>query len=221
MNAPVLYQPYLEPGRAPIRTVILDHQAALRQMLVMTLKSMGSYDVVGEAAGGIEGLKICRATQPELVILDLPLPELNGAHVMRLLLAESWPVRVVVFTGVTDEMLLRDVLAEGPHGFVRKQDSLPSLYLALRAVMSGSRHISRCSEHLAPKRADTVQALTPQERAVLQMIAEGRQNKEIATVLAVSEKTVEHHRQHVMQKLGMRDVASLTRYAIRERMVAP
>jgi DNA-binding NarL/FixJ family response regulator len=190
-------------------------------MLVMTLKAIGTYVVVGDAAGGVEGLKICRATTPDLVILDLQLPELNGSHVIRLLLAESWPVRVVVFTGVTEDSLLREAMAEGPHGFVHKQDSLPSLYLTLRAVMSGSRHLSRCSEHLAPKRTgETGQALTPQERAVLQMIAEGRQNKEIATVLAVSEKTVEHHRQHVMQKLGLRDVASLTRYAIRHRMVA-
>ena len=202
------------------RVVVVDDHASLREMLVMILKLEGCYEVVGEASGGMEAMKVCRATHPELVILDLALPELSGSHLIRLLLHESWPVRVVVYSGAMDESLLREALAEGPHGFVRKEDSLPELRSALRAVVSGSRHVSRCSEHLVPRRGgDEHELLTPQECAVLQMIAEGRHTKEIAHALGASEKTVEHHRQNLMKKLGLHDVAGVTRYAIRHRMV--
>ena len=209
-------------GTQPARTrvVLVDDHASVREMLGMVLKVEGCYEVVGEAAGGLEAMKVCRATRPDLVILDLTLPELNGTHVIRLLLAESWPVRVVVYSGVSDEGVLRAALADGPHGFVRKGDSLAELRAALKAVASGSRHVSMRSEHLLAKRnAVGPRALTAQESAVVQMVAEGHQNKEMAAALGVSDKTVEHHRQHAMQKLGLHDVASLTRYAIRQRMV--
>ena len=207
---------------APTRTVLVDDHTSLRQMLAMLLKQEGGYEVVGEASGGMEGMKLCRAVRPELVILDLALPELSGAHLIRLLLREPWQVRVVVYSGAMDEGLLREALAEGPHGFVRKEDSLPELRKALRAVVSGSRHISLCSEHLLPKHnGDALRMLTPQESAVVQMIAEGRQNKEMASTLGSSEKTVEHHRQNVMRKLGLHDVVALTKYAIRHRLVQP
>lgn len=208
------------PTHARVRVVVVDDHASLRQMLVMILNMEGGYEVVGEASGGMTAMKLCRAMQPDLVILDLALPELNGSHLTRLLLQEPWPVRVVVYTGTMDEELMREALAEGPHGFVRKQDSLVELRAALRAVAAGSRHISLCSEHLVQRHGgDTHRMLTPHESAVVQMIAEGQQNKEMATVLGVSDKTVEHHRQNVMRKLGMHDVAALTKFAIRHRMV--
>jgi DNA-binding NarL/FixJ family response regulator len=205
---------------APIRVVLVDHHASLRGMLMLVLEMEGVYDVVGEAAGGMEGLKVCRAKRPQLVILDLALPELSGPHFIRLLLAEDWPVRVLVYTGTTDDGLLREALAEEPHGFVRKEDTLQDFRAALHAVTSGSRHISPWASRLMPLTGDGPRKrLTTQECAVLQMIAEGRQTKEIATVLGVSPKTVEHHRQHLMDKVGLHDVASLTRYAVRHRMV--
>jgi DNA-binding NarL/FixJ family response regulator len=207
---------------ARTRTVVVDDHTSLREMLVTILKLEGCYEVVGEASGGMEAMKVCKAVRPELVILDLALPELSGAHLIRLLLAEPWQMRVVVYSGAMDEGLLRVALAEGPHGFVRKEDSLPELRKALRAVVAGSRHISLCSEHLVQKRGgDIYRTLTPQESAILQMIAEGRHTKEMAATLGASEKTVEHHRQNVMKKLGLHDVAMLTRYAIRQRMVQP
>lgn len=210
--------PITQSQAAPTRVVVVDDHASLRQMLVTILKLEGCYEVVGEASGGMEAMNVCRATRPALVILDLALPELNGSHLIRLLLHEPWPVRVVVYSGAMDEALLREALAEGPHGFVRKEDSLPELRKALRAVVSGSRHISLCSEHLVPKR-DMLRVLTPQESAVVQMIAEGRQTREMASTLGASEKTVEHHRQNVMKKLGLHDVVALTKYAIRHRLV--
>ena len=204
----------------PTRVVLIDDHASLRQMLAVILQIEGGYEVVGEASGGMAGLLLCREERPELVILDLALPELSGAHLIRLLLREPWPVRVLVYSGTADERMMREALAEGPHGFVRKEDTLPELRAALRAVTSGARHISPCSSRLLPARAEEPAVrLTPQECAVLQMIAEGRHTKEIARALGTSSKTTEHHRQHLMGKLGLHDVASLTRYAVRHRMV--
>ena len=114
----------------------------------------------------------------------------------------------------------REVLAEGPHGFVRKEDSLPELLTALRAVATGARHVSPWAAQLMPpKTDDTLMMLTPLERAVLQMVAGGKQTKEISEALGSSMKTVEHHRQHLRDKLGLHDVASLTRLAIRHGML--
>jgi DNA-binding NarL/FixJ family response regulator len=212
--------PVSKSATPPTRVVLVDDHVSLREMLAAVLKLDGGYEVVGEAGGGMEALSVCRAKRPELVILDLVLPELSGTHLIRLLLREPWPVRVLVYSGVMDDGMLREALAEGPHGFVRKEDSLPELRTALRAVASGARHISPCSSRLLTGRAEEPAArLTPQECAVLQMIAEGRQTKEIAVALGAAAKTVEHHREHLMEKLALHDVASLTRYAIRHRMV--
>lgn len=203
-----------------MKVVLVDDHASLRGMLHLVLKLDGGYEVVGEAGGGLEALRVCRASRPDLVILDLSLPELNGTHVIRLLRQEPWEVRVVVYTGCVDEALLREALEEGPQGFVRKEDSLPELRAALKAVASGARHLSPWAARLVPAKADdALKSLTALERAVLQMLAEGLHTKEVAEALGQSVKTVEHHRQHVRDKLGLHDVAALTRFAIRHRMV--
>ena len=200
--------------------VLVDDHDSIRGMLRLILQLEGGYEVVGEAGGGLEALKVCRAVRPQIVILDLMLPELNGTHLIRLLRQEPWEARVVVYTGSADEGLLREALAEGPHGFVRKEDSLPELRAALKAVASGARHLSPWASRLVLSKADdALKSLTSLERAVLQMLAEGLHTKEVAEALGQSVKTAEHHRQHVRDKLGLHDVASLTRFAIRHRMV--
>ena len=203
-----------------MKVVLVDDHASVRGMLRLVLKLEGGYEVVGEAGAGLEALRVCRAVRPDIVILDLSLPELNGTHLIRLLSQESWDVRVVVYTGSADEALMREALAEGPHGFVRKEDSLPELRAALKAVASGARHLSPWASRLVPSKADdALKSLTALERAVLQMLAEGLHTKEVAEALGQSVKTAEHHRQHVRDKLGLHDVAALTRFAIRHRMV--
>ena len=205
---------------APVTVVVVDDHDSIRGMLRLILNLEGGYEVVGEAGGGREALKVCRAVRPQMVILDLILPELNGTHLIRLLRQESWEPRMVVYTGSADEGVMREALAESPQGFVRKQDSLPELRAALKAVATGARHLSPWASRLLPSKADdALKTLTPMERAVLQMLAEGLHTKEVAEALGSSVKTAEHHRQHVRDKLGLHDVASLTRFAIRHRMV--
>ncbi len=204
------------------RVVLVDDHAGLREMLKVILKIEGGYEIVGEASSGLEALKICRATRPALVILDLALPELDGTHLVRLLLREPWDVRVVIYSGTQDLELMREALAEHPHGFVRKEDSLPELRTALKAVLAGAHHVSPWASRLLPQKADEeLKRLTPTERAVLHMIAEGLQTKEIADALGITVKTAEHHRQHLRDKLGLHDAVALTRFAMRRWMQSP
>lgn len=205
-----------------VKVVLVDDHASLREMLRLVLKLDGGYEIVGEASGGLEAMRVCRASRPDIVILDLALPELSGTHLVRLLMRESWDVRVVVYSGATDQQLMREAMAEGPHGFVRKEDSLPELRSALKAVTAGARHFSPWASRLLPQKAEeALKGLSAAERAVLHMVAEGIQTKEIAEALGATAKTVDHHRQHLRDKLGLHDVASLTRYAVRHRLVQP
>lgn len=203
-----------------IRVAIADHHVGLRQLLCGLFAKEAGCTVAFEASGGMEALRLCRNAQPHVLILDLGLPELSGVHVLRLVHEQMPAVRTLVYSGSLDEGMLREALAEQPHGFVRKEEPLEELKDALKAVAAGRRHISPLTVQLAPGRSQRdLSRLTPKECAVLQMIAEGRQNKEIAEVLGAAVKTIDNHRQHIMEKLNLHDVASLTRFAIRHRML--
>lgn len=204
------------------RVVLVDDHVSLREMLRVILDMEGGYEIVGEAASGLEALKTCRATKPALVILDLALPELSGTHLLSLLQRQAWDVRVLVYTGSADQQMMRDALAESPHGFVRKEDSLQELRAALKAVVAGARHLSPWASRLLPQKADeALKALTVVERAILHMVAEGLQTKEIADAMGTTAKTVEHHRQHLRDKLGLHDAVALTRFAMHQRTHTP
>ena len=163
---------------------------------------------------------MCRLAQPQLVVLDLSLPELSGLQLIRLLRGDAAGTRILVYTGAMDEDLLRQAMDLEPDGFVRKEDSLNDLREGLQAVSIGRGFFSTSARNLLRTvRERSLASLTPQETAVLQMIAEGRQSKEIAAALRAAAKTVDHHRQNLMNKLGIHDIASLTRFAIRMKLV--
>jgi DNA-binding NarL/FixJ family response regulator len=188
------------------RTVVVDGHTSVREMLVMLLRQEGCFEVVGAPGVGHSGTDAAR--------VEWAMPDAE------LLQEQEWPMQVVVYSGTMDEGLLREALAERPHGFVRKQDSVSDLRETLQAALAGVRHVSRSSEHLVRTRGEDIfGTLTLQESAVVQMTAEGRYTKEIATTLGASVRTVEYCKENIMRKLGVRDVASLTRYAIRRRMV--
>ncbi len=205
------------------RVVVIDDHASVRQMLALVLAREGSYDVVGEAGTGFEALKACRKLKPHLVILDLVLPELNGAEVLRTLRAELRDARFMVYSGATSRTLIVEALKARPHGFVHKTDALATFCEALRAVASGCCYFTPFATKLMDDdryAAHESSALTDRERAVLQMIAEGMTNKEMASRFSIAPKTVEHYRAQVMQKLWMHDVATLTRYAVSRGLVS-
>jgi DNA-binding NarL/FixJ family response regulator len=209
------------PGQAQ-RVVLIDDHVSVRQTLAFVLKQEPGYEIVAEASGGIEGLTVCRRSQPDIIILDLALPELNGLSLLRLLRLECGTARCLVFTGTCDEELLRCAIALEPHGFISKTDPLPELRHALRILSAGGRFVSKSCERLTrAAREDFPQRLNVYETAVLQMVAESRQTKEIADVLRISVKAVDHHRQRVMSKLDLHDIAAITRFALKNRMIFP
>lgn len=203
----------MSPGQNT-RIVLVDDHYGLCEMLSFVIRLESGMEVVGEVKGGCEALRVCRALKPDIVVLDLAMPDLSGVHVMHGL-RESVPgIRVLIYTGTENEAAMRSALMEKPDGFVRKTEPLAHLRMAIRTVSTGGRYISSFAEKLSMKPEAALAMLTEKEVAVLQMIAGGMLTKEIAEVLDAKPKTVDHHRQHLMDKLGLHDVASLTRFAI-------
>ena len=198
------------------RVVVVDDHASIRQMLALVLAREGPYEVVGEAGTGFEAMRVCRRMRPQLVVLDLVLPELNGVEVLRNLREEKLESRFMIYSGAQNRALIVDALQARPHGFVHKSDPLSTFCEALHAVSKGCCYFTPFATKLMDetRHAAARIVLTDRERAVLQMIAEGKSNKEMACRFSISPKTVEHCRAHVMQKLDKHDVAALTRYAV-------
>jgi DNA-binding NarL/FixJ family response regulator len=204
------------------RVVVVDDHASIRQMLGIVLAREGPFEMVAEAGNGFEALKECRRLQPHLVVLDLVLPELNGLEVLRTLRGELRDTRFMVYSGTLNRNLIVEALHARPHGFVHKSDRLAVFCEALRAVANGCSFLTPFATKFLDDERHASHAsarLTERERAVLQMIAEGLSNKEMASRFSIAPKTVEHHRAQVMQKLGIHDVANLTRYAVRQGLV--
>jgi DNA-binding NarL/FixJ family response regulator len=205
------------------RIVIVDDHTSIRDMLVWILMREQRYEVIGEAGSGLEAMKVCMACEPDLLILDLVLPCISGVEVLRRVRREMPRVRVLIYSGTCNCALIREALWEGPHGYVEKLEGLQTLRTAVSTVAFGGTYFSpgannQLRANLGAKPAE--RDLSPREREVLQMIAEGRSSKEISGLLNVAQKTVENHRANLMTKLNVHDVASLTRYAVRQGMVA-
>jgi len=205
------------------RIVVVDDHASIRDMLAWILMREKCYEVIGEAGSGIEAIKVCRACKPDLLILDLVLPCISGIEVLRRVRKEMPHVKVLIYSGTCNSALIREALWEGPHGYVEKLEGLAILRKAIATVAAGGNYYSADASQMlrgsmGAKPAET--GLSPREREVLQLVAEGRSSKEISGLLNVATKTVENHRANLMQKLNMHDVASLVLYAARRGMVA-
>ena len=204
------------------RVMVVDDHASVRQMLGALLPGVGAFEMVAEAGTGLEAIQTLRREKPNLVVLDLALPELNGVGLLQHLRLEAREVRTLVYSGTVNREMILGALRARPHGFVLKKEPWSTFREALRMVNAGCCYFTPFATRLLDESGPTGSSitLTPRESAVLQMVAEGRSNKEMATQLSISAKTVEHHRSHVMVKLGVHDVAGLTRYAVRQGLVA-
>jgi DNA-binding NarL/FixJ family response regulator len=207
--------------------LIADDHDIIRRGVRMLLETRPNYQVVAEAASGREALQLARDTQPDIAIVDYSLPELNGRD-LTLKLRKLLPrIEILIYTMHDREDMILDVLQAGARGFVLKSDTERHLLAAIDALsihrpfFSGSISETLLAQYLRSRPQPTSSTLTHREREVVQLIAEGKINKQVAQLLNISIKTVETHRATAMQKLKVRTTAELVRYAVRNKIVEP
>jgi DNA-binding NarL/FixJ family response regulator len=209
------------------RLIIIEDQTAIREMLVEILRLDNNYQLVGEAGNGQDGLQLCMDVKPDIVVLDAKLPGLNGVEVLRRLGKRLPNMRVMVFSGHENPVLVREMIEAGAHGFVEKTAGLFEFKKGLETVASGGTYFGPAVAALLrnvvanPGSSNTPDFLTDREREILQLIAESNSTKDIAAKLSISMKTVDNHRTNLMRKLNLHDVASLTRHAVETGLIQP
>lgn len=204
-----------------IKTLLVDDHALLRDGLAALLEDTGEFEVVGFAASGREALAQADALRPQLVVMDLAMPDLNGVEATRRLLQAHPKTKVVALTMHADRRYVSGALKAGAAGYVLKEAAFDELIDAATRVMAGTTYLSpkvsdlMVREYVSKQESGLVSVLSSREREVLQLIAEGRSTKEIADDLCISSKTVESHRKRIMDRLELRTVAELTKFAVR------
>lgn len=211
-----------------MRILLADDHDVVRQGLRKMLEAHQGWEVCAEATNGREAVKLAVELKPEVAVLDLSMPEMNGLEATRQIKKEQPGTEVLIFTMHETEQLIRDVLAAGARGYVLKSDGGRQLVEAVEAL---SRHkpffTARASEALLQNFLKSMSGtgkesvLTNREREIVQLLAEGKGNKEAAAALCISVKTVETHRATIMRKLGINSIVELVHYAIRNQMVEP
>ncbi|HET7471471.1 MAG TPA: response regulator transcription factor [Gemmatimonadales bacterium] len=209
-----------------LRILIVDDYEVVRRGIRTLLETEPGWEVCGEASTGPMAVEAAFRLKPDLVVLDLSLPELHGLEVARRILQRHPDTEILVLTMHASEELIRQVLRAGAHGYVLKSDAGEQLVTAVRSLQHRKPFLTaRVTEvvldgFLKGVADDAVgEALTPREREVLQLVAEGRSSKSIAAGLGVTVKTIESHRASLMRKLHLRTVADLVRYAVRNGLV--
>lgn len=209
-----------------LRLLIADDHKIVREGLKTLLHGLSDISVVGEAANGLSAVEMTQRLQPHIVILDISMPEINGIEAARRILANDPGVRLIALSMHADHRFVLAALKAGFKGYLLKDSAFEDLIHAIRTVMQGQVFLSPTItamvvtdliRHSSEPAGETAfDRLSPREREILQMIAEGKNTKEIAARLQISVKTVETHRKQVMDKLDLHTIAELVKYAIKE-----
>ena len=204
-----------------IKVIIIDDHQMVREGLRSLLVGEKDMEVIAEAGDGWEGVRLAEKLAPDVVIMDIAMPELNGIEATRQILDRTTGVRVLVLSMHSDQRFVERTLKAGAAGYLLKDCAFEELVRAIRTVMAGQMYLSPGIASLVVREyiengLDAPPALSAREREVLQLITEGKSTKEVGLLLHISIKTVETHRQQIMKKLHLRTVAELTKYAIRE-----
>jgi DNA-binding NarL/FixJ family response regulator len=202
-------------GDDVIRVLIVDDHRLVRAGLITLFESSRDIQVVGEAANGREALEVARAVRPDVALMDVSMPVLDGVAATSLLSAELPAVRVVALTSFSDRQRVTDVLAAGAVGYLLKDCTPEELFSAVRAAAAGHTPLdARVAGALLPSRVPpAAQRLSDRERDVLRLVAEGMANKQIARVLGISESTVKAHLGSIFRHLGVTDRTSAAIWA--------
>jgi DNA-binding NarL/FixJ family response regulator len=206
----------------PLRVFLADDHAIFRDGLRALLQRHEGVEVVGEAGDGHEALAGIERTRPDVVVMDIAMPHLNGLEVTRRVRKTMPRTRVLVLSMYEDAEFVHEILDAGASGYVLKGAAAKELLDALQVVRRGQTYLAaQLARHPVParRRASTDGPLTARERETLQLLAEGNSHVQIAARLNISPKTVETHRRHIGAKLGIRDLAGLVKYAVRKRLV--
>jgi DNA-binding NarL/FixJ family response regulator len=213
-----------------VRIVLADDHQIILDGLKMLIDDMKDIEIVGEAANGREAVKMVKEHEPDIVIMDVAMPELNGIEATRQISSECPDVKIIVLSMHSEKRFVSLMFKAGAKAYLSKENAFKELSSAIRAVMAGTSYLSpNIATALVEDYVEVVKnatnrleasTLSPRELEVMQLLAEGRSTRETAETLYVSIKTVEAHRRNIMEKLGLKGVAELTRYAIREGYIA-
>lgn len=212
-----------------IAVLLADDHKIMRDGLRLLIEREPDMEVVGEAADGRRTVQLVRELSPDVVIMDVTMPHLNGLEATRQIVAEAPKVKVIALSMHSDRRFVAGMLRAGGSGYLLKDCAFEELVRAIRTVAANQTYLSPAItgivvedyvRHVSPRKLSAFSVLTPREREVLQLLAEGHTTREIASRLHTSVKTIETHRQHIMGKLGTSSVAELTKYAIREGLTS-
>ena len=213
----------------PITVLLAEDHQIVREGFRALLKYEPDIEVVGEAETGRRAVQLTRKLHPDVVVMDIAMPLLNGLEATRQIRKEAPDTKVLILSAHSDDAYVEQVAALGAAGFLLKQTSSHALAIAIREVEKGNTFFSPAIAKRVRDRSQKALArggnrkksnqLSSREVEVLQLIAEGKPNKQVAAELGVSFKTVDKHRQHLMSKLNIHDIAGLTRYAIAEGII--
>jgi two-component system response regulator NreC len=212
-----------------MKILLADDHKLMREGLRILLEKLGEITVVGEAGNGISAVRMARDLEPDLVLMDIAMPDLNGIEATRRIMIESPGVKVIALSMHADKRFVRHMFAAGAAGYVLKGSAFEEVAAAIKKVAAGRIYISpkitdqvlaEYVKQLTKSSAGAESPLSGREREVLQMLAEGKSSRKIAERLHVSVTTVDTHRKHIMDKLGFRTIAELTKYAVREGLTS-
>ena len=213
-----------------IRIVLADDHVLMRHGLRLLLERQADFQVVGEAADGRETIEICDAQKPDVLVLDIAMPNLNGIEAARQVAAKLPQTAIVILSMHSDESYVLRALKAGARGYLLKDSAEADLINAIRSVKEGKAFLSPAISKMLvddyvrrlEQRGveDSYELLTTREREVLQLLAEGKSNKEVANMLNLSLYTVETHRGNILQKLNLHSVPELILYAVRKGVIS-
>jgi len=213
-------------GEETIGAFLVDDHVMVRESLAALVAGDSNIEVVGQCGDGLKVLDEVRRTQPDVVVLDITVPGLNGLDICRELSRRFDGVSVLILTMHDDEQFIARALEYGASGYLLKEAAADRLARAIRAVAHGELYLGpgipkSVLQRLGHDSGDPYERLTTRERQVLQLIAEGKTNRQVAEQLGVATKTIDSHRSHLMRKLNIHDQTSLVKYAIRKGIVSP
>ena len=211
------------------KVVLVEDHGLVRAGLRALLEKFEDISVVGEASDGREAVRLVKRHRPHVVVMDVAMPNLNGIEAARQMIKESETVRILILSMHANEAYVLQTLRAGACGYMLKDAATTELELAIRAVARGETYLSPAVSKQVVRnllqgdggmsQSEPLHLLTPRQREVLQLIAEGKNTKQIAYLLGTSSKTVETHRAHIMERLEIYDIVGLTRFAIRSGLV--